>query len=84
MSNIYCVVFLFSLFSSCVTYYANFSGLSIFYCTFGIVYSGVQHILCCVILCLVYSLLPVFLECPFCLHLPFSLTFINVLTEENV
>jgi len=29
------------------------------------VYSGVQHILCCVCLRLVYSMLPVSLDCPF-------------------
>ena len=28
-------------------------------------YSGVQHILCCVFLRLVYTMLPVSLECPF-------------------
>jgi hypothetical protein len=34
MSNTYCVVWIFS--SSCVSYVPNFSGLSIFDCTFGI------------------------------------------------
>jgi hypothetical protein len=36
VSNTYCVVFLFCLFSSCVPYAASFSGLSIFDCPFGI------------------------------------------------
>ena len=28
-------------------------------------HSGVQHILCCVFLCIVYHMLPVSLDCPF-------------------
>jgi hypothetical protein len=34
--NIYCVVFLFCLSSSCIPYAASFSGLSIFDCHFGV------------------------------------------------
>jgi len=36
VQHIYCVVFLFCLFSSCVPYVASFSGLFIFDCCFGI------------------------------------------------
>ena len=36
VSNTYCVVFLFCLSSSCVPYFASFSGFSIFECPFGI------------------------------------------------
>ncbi len=36
VSNIYCVVSLFCLSSSCVPYVASFSGLFIFDCPFGI------------------------------------------------
>jgi len=36
VSNIYCVVFLFCVSSSCVPYVANCSGISIFDCRFGI------------------------------------------------
>jgi hypothetical protein len=42
------------------------------------VYSGVQHILCCVILCLVYPLLSVSLDCSFLIALSvFSTVYIN-------
>ena len=44
-------------------------------------YNGIQHIVCCVFClvcpCLVYSMLPVSLSCPFWIVLRFSLTFIN-------
>ena len=43
---------------SCAPYVASFSGLSIFDCTFGIL----QHLF---VLCLVYPMLPVSLDCPF-------------------
>ena len=43
VSNTYCVVFLFCLFSSCVPYAASFSGLSIFDCPFGILWRIVVH-----------------------------------------
>ena len=36
MSNTYCVVFLLCFSSSCVPYVASFSGLSFFYCPFGV------------------------------------------------
>ena len=36
VSNTYCVLFLFCLSSSCVPYFASFSGFSIFECPFGI------------------------------------------------
>ena len=34
-------------------------------CLFLFVYSGIQHILCCVFLRIVYAILPVSLDCPF-------------------
>jgi hypothetical protein len=43
---------------SCVPYVASFSGLSIFDCPFGILW-------CLFVLCLVYPMLPVSLDCPF-------------------
>jgi hypothetical protein len=43
---------------SCVPYVASFSGLSIFDCLFGILYR-------LFVLCLVYRMLPVSLDCPF-------------------
>jgi hypothetical protein len=39
--------------------------MSYLYCLCLFAYSGVQHILCCVFLRLVYSVLPVSLDCPF-------------------
>ena len=42
---------------SCVRYVANFSGLSIFDCPFGVLQ-------CLFVLCLVYAMLPVSLDCP--------------------
>ena len=39
--------------------------------------SGVQHILCCVLVLFFFVLLPVSLDCPFCLPLRHSLTFIE-------
>jgi hypothetical protein len=39
-------------------------------------FSGVQHILCCVFLRIVYPVLPVSLDCPFLLPLRYSLMFI--------
>jgi len=49
-------------------------------------YSGVQHILCCVVLCfcfvclrLVHHMLPIFLDCPFLIA--DSLTFISCTNE---
>ena len=38
LSNTYCVVFLHCLSSSCAPYVACFSGLFMFYCSFGIVF----------------------------------------------
>jgi hypothetical protein len=45
VSNMYCVVFLFYLSSSCVPYVASFSGLSSFDCSFELsnVYLGQMH-----------------------------------------
>ena len=43
---------------SCVPYVVQFSGLSIFYCPFGIFW-------CLFVLCLVYPMLPVSLDCLF-------------------
>ena len=74
VSNTYCVVFLFCFSSSCVSYVASFSGLSMFDCPF------VLCILCCQFLWivhvwlplrLVYPMLPVSLDCP-CLIAPSS------------
>ena len=33
-------------------------------------YSGVKHTLCCVLLCIVYPMLPVSLDCPFFFIVP--------------
>jgi hypothetical protein len=45
-------------------------------------YSGIQHTLCCVfvlfVLCLVYPMLPVSLDCPFLIAPSVSLTFIFI------
>ena len=38
VSNTYCAVFLFYFTASCVPYVASFSGESIFYCPFGIIF----------------------------------------------
>jgi hypothetical protein len=54
---------------SCAPYVASFSGLSIFDCPFGIL----QHLF---VLCLLYPMVPVSLDCPFSLPLRYSLTFI--------
>ena len=54
---------------SCVSYVASFSGLSIF-----IAHS--VFFLHLFVLCLMYPMLPVSLDCPFLLHLRYSLTFI--------
>jgi hypothetical protein len=40
-------------------------------------YSGVQHILCCVFLCLLYPMMPVSLDCPFLIVLRYYLMFIR-------
>ena len=37
VSNTYCFMFLFCLYSSCLPYFVSFSGLSIFDCALGIV-----------------------------------------------
>ena len=58
VSSTYCVVFLLCLSSSCVPYVASFSGLYIFDCPFGILYR-------LFVLCLVYPMLPVSLDCTF-------------------
>ena len=52
---------------SCAPYVASFSGLSIFDCPFGIL----QYLF---VLCLVYPMLPVSLDCPFSLPHRYSLT----------
>jgi hypothetical protein len=54
---------------SCVPYVASFSGLYFFDCHFGILWS-------LFVLCLVYSMLPISLDCVFWLPLWYSLTFI--------
>ena len=52
----------------------EFSCLIYVICVF-FAHSGVQHILCCVFLRLVYTMLPVSLDCPFLIALRYSLTF---------
>jgi hypothetical protein len=49
-------------------------------------YNGVQHILCCVFVCLrlVFPMLPVSLDCPFCLPLWYSLTFVLCLVFSTL
>jgi len=47
-----------------------------------VVYSGVQQILCCVFV-LFSFVLPVSLDCPFVLHLRYSLTFIFKTLNRN-
>jgi len=53
-------------------------------------YSGVQHILCCIfvlfvfVLCLLYHILPVSLNCQFVLPLRCSLTFIEIISYHGV
>jgi len=55
---------------------------SLFLLSYLLEYSGIQHILCCVlcfvvlILCLVCLMLSLFLDCPFLMSLRFSLSFI--------
>jgi hypothetical protein len=56
VQSILCCVF--TLSSSCVPYVVNFSVLSIFDCLFGILYR-------LLVLCLVYPMLSVSLDCPF-------------------
>ena len=64
VSNSYCVVLLFCLFSSCVPYVASFSVFyrrpHVLFTLFVFVYSGFQQLLCfCfVFLCLVYPMFP--------------------------
>jgi hypothetical protein len=61
-SNVYCPM-------SCVPYVVRFSGLSIFDCPLGILWRVF-------VLCLVYLMLPVSLDCIFLIALWYSLTFI--------
>jgi uncharacterized membrane protein len=63
----YCLTFICPV--SCVPSVASFSGLSIFECPFGIHWR-------LFVLCLVYPMLPVSLDCIFLLPLWYSLTFI--------
>jgi hypothetical protein len=48
-------------------------------CLCLLAYSGVQHILCCVFLHLVYPMLPVSLDCPFFIA---PLVFSNVYSRQ--
>ena len=59
----------------------------LFFTLFVFVYSGIQHILCCVfvlfvfVLCLVCLMLPVSLDCPFLTHSVFSNVYLYVNTR---
>jgi hypothetical protein len=68
-------MFRFVFTSSCL-----WEGVCLIYiiCIYLFMYSGIQHILCCVFLGLVYPMLPVSLDCPFLFHLRYSLTFIYI------
>jgi hypothetical protein len=85
VSKTYCVVFLLYLYSSCVLYMV----VSKTYCVvcvfcLRLVHGGIQHILWCVfvlfvfVLCQMYPMLPVSLDCPFLIIPSVSLTFIYV------
>jgi hypothetical protein len=58
---------------SCVPYVTSFSGLYIFDCPFGILWR-------LFVLCLVYPMLPVYLDCIFFIPLWHSLTFISAVS----
>jgi hypothetical protein len=47
-------------------------------------YSGVQHILCCVFLCLLYPMMPVSLDCPFLIVLRYYLMFIRYIKWDSL
>ena len=85
VSKTYCVVFLLYLYSSCVLYMVV-SNTYCVVCVFclRLVHGGIQHILWCVfvlfvfVLCQMYPMLPVSLDCPFLIIPSVSLTFIYV------